>query len=56
MAVLGARNSPTGSLGPPRSIVPLNYTDYGIYGDLIMKYPKLHYSIYLRGTILLNPK
>ena len=34
------------------AIVPLNYIEYGVYGDLIMMYPK-PYSIYLRGTI--NP-
>ena len=28
--------------------------EYGVYGDLII-YPK-PYSIYLRGTITLNPK
>ena len=31
-------------------IVPLNYIEYGIYGGLIIIYPK-PYSIYLRGNI-----
>ena len=31
-------------------IVPLELIEYGIYGDLIITYPK-PYSIYLRGTI-----
>ena len=31
-------------------IVPLKWMEYGIYGDLIIIYPK-PYSIYLRGTI-----
>ena len=29
--------------------------EYGVYGDLIIIYPK-PYSTYLRGTITLNPK
>ena len=32
------------------SIVPLKYVECGVYGDLIMIYPK-PYSIYLRGTV-----
>ena len=31
-------------------IVPLKWIEYGVYGDLIIIYPK-PYSIYLRGTI-----
>ena len=31
-------------------IVPLKQIEYGVYGDLSIKYPKL-YAIYLRGTI-----
>ena len=31
-------------------IVPLGLIEYGVYGDLIIIYPK-PYSIYLRGTI-----
>ena len=30
-------------------IVPLKYIEHGVYGDLIIIYPKLY--IYLRGTI-----
>ena len=30
-------------------IVPLKYIEYGLYGDLIIVYPK-PYSIYLSGT------
>ena len=37
------------------SIVPLKWIEYGVYGDLVIMYPK-PYSIYLRGTITLNPK
>ena len=33
-------------------IIPLKLIEYGVYGDLIIMYPK-PYSIYLRGTILL---
>ena len=32
------------------AIVPLRYIEYGVYGDLIIRYPK-PYSIYLRGTM-----
>ena len=32
-------------------MVPLKYIEYGVYGDLIIKYPK-PYSIYLRGNIV----
>ena len=31
-------------------MAPLNEMEYGVYGDLIIIYPK-PYSIYLRGTI-----
>ena len=31
-------------------IVPLKWIEYGLYGDLIIRYPE-PYSIYLRGTI-----
>ena len=31
-------------------IVPLKWIEYGVYGDLIIVYPK-PYSVYLRGTI-----
>ena len=31
-------------------VVLLKYIEYGVYGDLIILYPK-PYSIYLRGTI-----
>ena len=31
-------------------IVPVKQIEYGVYGDLIILYPK-PYSIYLRGTI-----
>ena len=31
------------------SIAPLKYIEYGVYGDLIIIYPK-PFSIYLRGT------
>ena len=34
-------------------IVPLKKIEYGVYGDLLVLYPK-PYSIYLRGTI--NPQ
>ena len=34
-------------------IVPLKYIEYGVYGDVIITYPK-PYSIYLRGTIRLE--
>ena len=34
----------------PTSIVPLKQIEYGVYGDLIIRYPK-PYSIYLRGTL-----
>ena len=34
----------------PGPIVPLKQIEYGVYGDLIIIYPK-PYSIYLRGTI-----
>ena len=33
--------------------VPLKYIQYGVYGDLIIIYPK-PYSIYLRETICLD--
>ena len=36
-------------------IVPLKLIEYGIYGGLSITYPKPN-SIYLRGTITLNPK
>ena len=35
--------------------VSLKYIEHGVYGDLIMIYPK-PYSIYLRGSITLNAK
>ena len=38
----------------PGSIVPLKYIEYGVYGDVIIICPK-QYSIYLRGTIILDP-
>ena len=31
-------------------MVTLKYIEYGVYGDLIVIYPK-PYSIYLRGTV-----
>ena len=37
------------------AIVSFEWTEYGVYGDLTKIYP-MPYSIYLRGTILLNPK
>ena len=42
-----------GSQSEGGSIVPLKYIEYGVYGDLIIIYPK-PYSIYLRGTIILE--
>ena len=33
-----------------RVVVPRKSMEYGVYGDLIMRYPK-PYSVYLRGTI-----
>ena len=35
-------------------IVPLKYIEYGVYGDLVIIYPK-PYSIDLPGNIDLNP-
>ena len=37
-----------------RVIVPRQWIEYGVYGDLIMINPK-PYSIYLRGTITRKP-
>ena len=36
------------------AIVPLKQIEYGVDGDLVIIYPK-PYSIYLKGTITLNP-
>ena len=36
-------------------IFSLKQIEYGVYGDLLIIYPK-PYSIYLRGTITLNPE
>ena len=33
-------------ISPMRNIVPLNRIEYGVYGDLILIYPK-PYSVYL---------
>ena len=37
-------------LSQNRSIVPLKKIEYGVYGDLIIIYPK-PYSIYFRRTV-----
>ena len=39
--------------GLSKLIVPLKYIELGVYGDLIITYPK-PYSIYLRGIILIG--
>ena len=44
----------SGSVARPY-IVPLKWVEHGVYGDLILTYPK-PYSIYLRGTILDKPQ
>ena len=44
------RDTKMESLNVESLIVPLKQIDYGVYGDLILIYPK-PYSIYLRGTI-----
>ena len=41
-----------GGLDSPNPTAPLKYIEYGVYGDLIIIYPK-PYSIYLWGTIIL---
>ena len=47
-------NAATRVTGPPlgmsNTIVPLKYIEYGVYGKLIIIYPK-PYSIYLWGPI-----
>ena len=42
------------TLATVRAIVPLKQIEYGVFGDLIVIYPK-PYSIYLRATIHPEP-